>query len=498
MELKIYDSIIHGSLYPQGEQPPAQYSEISYLLGDMPENLTEIENRLNQILGKIDFATDRPICTNQILINLQYTKIVLDYFLPDIKFSLPEAKNPAQRFYYFVITAEAERIKHCLLQAVDILKDDTCGKQEIKGVLNLLSRYAKHLAQQNQSNSIFDYLLVQIVKLYFELTLMLDVLLSEQDYISFTDFYSLRLNRQAEEAELLAYLKALHVHQAQRLYNNFDSDTASSLLSQLYGDLKKSPSDNTLITVISALENAIFLQNTNQSRPAFEQIISIDFTNLIIKEQKNIFRQRYEREEIALDRANAIDEIISEISVNGIYKVQSNISIANSLLSYLNTQKDIYLKEPGTLFKVVIEKQAGELKKKPQPTIKPMQIKTKLSIANKHLAFLNGVNPKNNERYMTENDYKLLVAYAEHLIQNGSIPAVTRKIPKCNIPKTWLKYTLYIIHQELYSSIQDVWIEFMQTVFDEFSPKIVEFSTLKTKFSVCPSGYNQRVKHILG
>ena len=127
-----------------------------------------------------------------------------------------------------------------------------------------------------------------------------------------------------------------------------------------------------------------------------------------------------------------------------------------------------------------------------------MQIKTKLAIANRHLAFLNGVNPKNNEQYMSENDYVLLVGYVEHLIQYEIIPTITRKIPKYNIPKTWLKYTLYVIHEELYSSIQDIWIEFMQAVFNEFSPKIVEFSTLKTKFSVFPSGYNQRVKQVLG
>ena len=327
---------------------------------------------------------------------------------------------------------------------------------------------------------------------------MFDVLLTEQDYISFSDFYFSRLNRQAEESETAAYQKALHIHQAQRLYCNFEITAVQNLLAQLYGDLETTPTDNTLIAVICALENAVFLQNLNQSSPTFEQAISVEFTNLIIKEQKGILRQRYEREEIALDRANAIDEIIAEISVKDIFKLKADRAIAYNLLSFLNAQKEIYLKEPSALFKIVIEKQVSDLKKKPQPTFKPMQIKTKLAIANKHLAFLNGVNPKNNERYMSENDYVLLVGYVEHLIQYGTIPTITRKIPKCNIPKTWLKYTLYVIHEELYSSIQDVWIEFMQAVFNEFSPKIVEFSTLKTKFSVFPSGYNQRVKQVLG
>jgi hypothetical protein len=410
-------------LQPQSDQPPAEYAEISRLLADIPPTLPELENRLQQVIGRslqVNFNADVPVNISQFLNNQGYT----------------------------------------------------------------------------QPNPIFSVLLSQIVKLYFEITLLFDVLLSEKDYISFADFFALRLNRQADEGETAAYQKALHIHHAQQLYSNFDSAAASNLLSQLYGDLERTPTDNTL-AVICALENAVFLQHI-QALPPFEQIISPEFATLIIKEQKGILRQRYEREEIALDRANAIDEIITEISVKDIFKLKDSRAIACNLLLFLNTQKEIYLKEPSALFKVVIEKQTTDIKKKPQPTIKPMQIKTKLAIAHKHLAFLNGVNPKNNERYMSENDYTLLVGYVEHLIQNGTIPTITRKIPKCNIPKTWLKYTLYLIHEELYSSIRDSWIEFMQAAFDEFSPKIVEFSTLKTKFSVFPSGYNQRVKQVLG
>jgi hypothetical protein len=487
-------------LQPQGDQPPAEYVEISRLLADIPSTLPELENRLQQVIGRnlqVNFNADVPVNIAQFLNKQEYTQVAADYFPLEIALPLHAATTPIQRFYYFVITAEARRIKLRLLQSVDILKDDICGKQELKEVLTLLARYAKNIREHAQPNPIFSVLLSQIVKLYFEITLLFDALLSEKDYISFADFFALRLNRQADESETAAYQKALHIRQAQQLYSNFDNTAASNLLSQLYGDLERTPTDNALVAVICALENAVFLQHI-QALPPFEQIVSPEFATLIIKEQKGILRQRYEREEIALDRANAIDEIITEISVKDIFKLKDSRAIACNLLSFLNTQKEIYLKEPSALFKVVIEKQTTDIKKKPQPTIKPMQIKTKLAIAHKHLAFLNGVNPKNNERYMSENDYTLLVGYVEHLIQNGTIPTISRKIPKCNIPKTWLKYTLYLIHEELYSSIQDSWIEFMQAVFDEFSPKIVEFSTLKTKFSVFPSGYNQRVKQVLG
>jgi hypothetical protein len=501
MKLEIYNSIIHGSLQPQGDQPPDNYSEISHLLQEIPATLPEIEIRLNQVSGRnsqVNFNADTPQNITHFLSNPKYTQVALDYFSPEIALSLPAATTPIQRFYHFVITAEAQRIKLRLLQSIEILKDDICAKQEIKDTLSQLARHAKTIQEQSQPNEIFASLLTQIVKLYFEIVLMFDLLLSEKDYISFADFYSLRLNRQADEVTLSAYSRALHIHKAQRLYSNFDNNAALNLLPQLYGDLAKTPTDNTLIAVICALENSVFLQNLNQPVPTLEQITSVEFANLIIKEQKNILRQRYEREEIALDRANAIDEIIAGISVKDIYQLKEDKAIAYNIISFLNAQKEIYLKEPSALFKVVIEKQSAELKQKPQPTIKPMQIKTKLAIAHKHLAFLNGVNPKNNEKIMSENDYTLLVGYVEHLIQYGTIPTITRKIPKSNIAKTWFRYTLYLIHQELYSAIQDSWIEFMQVVFDEFTPKIVEFSTLKTKFSQAPSGYNQLVKQVLG
>ena len=67
------------------------------------------------------------------------------------------------------------------------------------------------------------------------------------------------------------------------------------------------------------------------------------------------------------------------------------------------------------------------------------EIKSKFAIAHKHLAFLNGVNPQNNERIMSESDYKLMIAYVEHLIQHDSIPKITKKIPRPNLGKTWFR-----------------------------------------------------------
>jgi len=493
MNTEIYDSIIFGSLYPNESQLPENYSDISHLLNTIPDNLKEIEERLHQILNKnlqVNFDANKPINTNAFIDNPKYTPVIQDYYSPDINVSVQIGQSPIERYYSFIISAEAKRIKLSLIQYVDILQDNLRAKSEIKDTLKGLSNNAKKIATRISNNNIFDFMLTQIVKLYFEITIIFDALISEKDYISITDFYALRLNRQADNDVLQSYTSAVHIHQAQQLFLNFNTEKATNILSQLYIDYNNSPTE-TLATVICAIENAIFLTNRAETIPDIEKITNIEFVQQIVREQKSVITQRYERKEIAIDRANTIDEIIPELNISKSQHIDNERSIIYSILNYLKSQKELYLKNPSAVFKVEIEKQSSELKKKPQPTIKPMQIKTKLAIVHNHLAFLDGVNPKNNERIMSEKQYKLLVSYVEYLVQYNEIPKITQKIHNANLPKTWFKYTIYLIHQELYNSIQDMWIEFIQKVFDEYSPNITATSTLKTKFSVYPSGYSQ-------
>jgi hypothetical protein len=349
MNLNVYDSIIHGSLQPRSGQTPANYSEISHLLDNCPEFLREIEQRLLQILDRntpIDFDADTPQNITQFLSNPNYTQVVSYYFAPEITLHLLAPQTPTQRFYHFVITAEAKRIKLRLLQSVEILKDDVCAKEEIKGTLTLFARYAKNIQQQTQSNEILDFLLTLIVNLYFEITMMFDVLLTEQDYISFADFYSLRFNRQAGEGELSAYYKALHIHQAQRLYENFDVAIAQNLLSQLYGDIVKAPTDNTLIAVICALENAIFLQIGNMELPAFSQLVEANFAKSVLKDKKQALNNRLNALSNPREALTEIDTVAENLpdfpATTSEVAALLTSSIARQLRIWLAEQKEIY------------------------------------------------------------------------------------------------------------------------------------------------------------
>jgi hypothetical protein len=502
MELVIYNSIIHGTLQPQGEQPPAHYSEISHLLQEIPAVLPELETRLNQVLGKnsqVNFNADTPQNITQFLSNPNYTRIALDYFAPEITLPLPQATKPFQRFYYFVITAEAQRIKLRLLQSVEILTDDICGKQEIKGVLALLARYAKNIREHTQPNPIFDFLLMQIVKLYFELTLIFDVLLTETDYSPFADFYSFRLNRQADESETAAYQKALHIHQAQRLYNDFDSAAAQNLLMQLFADLEKTTTDNTLIAVICALENAVFLQAEKAAIPDFSEIVNANFSKSLLKDRKQAFYQQLNAFSNAREALAEIETVAENLpdfpATTPEVAALLTSSVARQLHSWLAEQKEIYKNNAAQIFIPTVQNE-GMKTTKPKATQQKITTQKQKELTQKRIAFLVGYN-RHNEKIMSDDDFARLTTYIFLLIDTGTVPPNIQPISQTGTTSEYLRYTFYLIHKELYTTrpIRPEWIDLLHAVFTQFQD--VEKETTRKKFSAVPQHYETDIKEIV-
>lgn len=499
MELTIYNSIIHGNLNPQNGQVPVDYSDIAHLLNNNLHTLPEVEKQLKQVLGKnnqVNFDADTPVNIAQFLSTQNYTSIEADYFPPDIALLMPSPQTPVQRFYYFIITTEAKRIKLRLLQSVEVLKDDICAKQEITNVLKLLSRYAKNIQEQTQPNSIFDLLLTQIVKLYFEITLIFDVLLSETDFVSFPDFYSLRLNQQVNKQEIAAYHKALHIHQAQQL--NTDSTTASNLLLQLYEDLETTPTDNTLIVVICALENAIFLQTENSAIPSFSEIADNSFAKSLLKDKKQIFNQRLNTISNAREALASIEDIAESLPDFLATKAPATSllasSVARQLQKWLTEQKEIYKNNAAQIFVPTVPTN-GARATKPKAAQQKMSIQKQKSIAQKHIAYLSGYNRK-NEKIMSDEDFAKLVSSIYSLIDTGITPQNLQPIPQTGTTNEFLRYTFYLIHKELYSTrpIRPEWIDLLHAIFIQF--KDVERETTRKKFSTKPSYYDEDIREI--
>ena len=496
MELTIYNSIIHGNLSPQSRQA-VDYSEISHLLNNCPKTLSEIERRLNQILPKnsqVNFNADISVNINQFLSNTEYTSIELDYFPPEISLPLPAPQTQNQRFYYFVINAEAKRIKLRLLQAVEVLKDNTCAKGEIKNVLKPLARYARNIREHTQPDPIFDFLLTQIIKLYFEITLIFDVLLSEMDYIPFSDFYFSRLNRQADEGETAVYQNALHIHQAQRLFVSFDADNAKNLLLQLYTYSEKTPTDNTLIAVICALENAIFLQTENAVIPAFAEIADNNFAKFLLKDKKQALNNHLNTFSNAREVLSEIENITENLPDFPATTISLTLSVARQLRLWLVEQKEIYKNNASQIFVPTIQNE-GTKTTKPKATQQKMNTQQQKTIAQKRIAFLCGYN-RMNEKIMPNEEFARLTTYICSLIDTGTVPANIQPISQTGATNEYLRYTFYLIHKELYTTrpIRLEWIDLLHAVFMQF--RGVEKETTRKKFSTVPPHYEKDVKEI--
>jgi hypothetical protein len=500
MELAIYNSIIHGSLQPRGAQL-TDYSEISHLLGTIPETLPEIENRLKQVLGKklqVNFDAGTPVNISQFLSNPNYTRIEVDYFPPEILFPVTVPQPPIQRFYYFIITAEAQRIKLRLLQSVEILKDDICAKQEVKEILKQLARYTKAIQEQTQPDPILTFLHTQLVKLYFEITLMFDVLLSATDYISFSDFYFSRLNRQPDEVETTAYNRAVHIHQAQRLYTTFDITKTQILLPQLYDDLAATPTDNTLIAVICALENAIFLKAKNADIPEFEQIIEPTFAKSILKDEKQALNNRLNSISNPREALAVIDNFAGNLP--DLPKIILNtanlltLSIIRQLYNYLREQDELYKTNAAQMF-IPTTQNEGTKTTKPKAIQQKANPQKQKATALKLIAYLSGYNLK-NEKIISENDFINLTTYICALIDTETVPVNIQPIPATGVSNEYLRYTFYLIHKELYTTrpIRTEWIDLLHTVFTQF--KSTEKETTRKKFSAKPTHYDADIRNI--
>jgi hypothetical protein len=500
MELAIYNSIIHGSLQPRGAQLP-DYTEISHLLGNVPETLSEIESRLKQVLGKklqFNFDTGSPINISGLLNNPTYTHIQADYFPPEILLPVTTPQTPSQRFYYFIVTTEAKRIKLRLLQYIDILKDDICAKQEVKEVLKLLARYAKAIQEQAQPDPILLFLFTQIVKLYFEITLMFDVLLSATDYISFFDFYFSRLNRQADEGETAAYNKAVHIHQAQRLYNTFDAAQAQILLPQLYTDIAAMPTDNILITVTCALENAILLETENAILPDFVQIVDPNFAKANLKVKKQTLHNRLNTISNPREALTEIDNFAETLPLLPAIMLKTadllTLSIPRQLYSFLIEQKEIYKTNAAQMF-IPTTQNEGTKTTKPKATQQKANPQRQKAIALKFINYLSGYNRK-NEKILSDDDFTRLTTYICTLIDTGAVPANIQPISHTGTSNEYLRYTFYLIHKELYTTrpVRQEWIELLHAVFTQFQD--VDTQTTRKKFSTVPPLYEKDVKDI--
>ena len=499
MKLEIYNSIIHGSLQPQNWQLPADYSALSHILDLRPTSLEDIERNLIKVLkGTLDlhFKDDNAVNINQFINNPQYTPINEDFYKPEIKLNLVSAQTPIERFYNFIITNEAKRIQLQLLKSVDILKDDICSRQEVKDTLSQLARLARNIVEHTHPSDILELLLSIIIKTYYEITLIFDTVIQRTDYISYSDFCSLKLKRSTDNIFQLAYAKALLLHDSQQAFNNEDGDKSNILLPELIDELIINPKDNVLIEIICSLENQNYLQTISNEIPEFPDIINRNFVRTKFRDIQQQITEDINLLTNAREVLVQIDkflEILPDLQ-SILSDIELPLSIPRLIHFWLQEQKAIYQNNAAQMFVPTLQNGNKEFKT-PKATLQKtstLQLKNK---ALKFYSFLSGYD-RFNKKIMSDESFIKLTEYINVLIETEAVPADIVPIPQTSLTNEYLRYTFYLIHKELYTTrpIRIAWLELLHSVFTQF--KDVDLETLRKKFSTIPTHFDKDVEDI--
>ena len=499
MKLEIYHSIIHGSLQPQNSQLPANYPEISHILDSNPTSLKEIEGNLILILKDsimLHFKDETAVNINQYINNPQYTPIIEDHYQPIIKLKQTPAKTPMDRFYRFIITNEAKRIQLQLYRSVEILKDDICSKQEVKDTLSLLARLAKNIVEHTHPCEILNFLLSIITKTYFEITLIFDSILAKTDYISFSDFCTIKLQREIDIEFENAHNTAITIHQSQQALNQSDIEKINLLLPTLYDELYRDSKNNILIEVICALENFNYLFVIDNTSLAIPEIIEKNFVRTKFREQTQKMSEDFNILSNAREVMIQIDEHLECIPDLQLLQPEYDLplSIPRLIKQWLLEQKELYQQNLAQMFVPTIQHDT-KTTQNPKSTIQRTNTQDLKSKALKFYSFLSGYD-RFNKKIMSEDSFSRLTTYINTLIDTESLPEDIIPIPQTALTNEYLRYTFYLIHKELYTTrpIRQNWIELLKLVFTQF--KDVETETIRKKFSTPPTHYDKDIEEI--
>lgn len=523
IKFNLLNSIIGGQyrLIVMPEIP--HYKRIAPILDKRPDNLEDIITNLKAISGITDpewFSYEKGADINALLDGAakKYTPIVDDPYpikMPDISI---EDKHYS-RFYKAMIDLECLRIRHQLLDYSHDVKDDYQTRKEVKSTLSELSRKTNEAAWEailigdeifpgkdvpldirmnsaKEPMAIYDYLTFSLVNLYYELVLLFKPILKESDYIQPFEFEFDRGIDGFLPYDLPGEFNLTElIHKAQRCIVDDKPGDASKVLAELKDYAEEVESRPALLKVAAALENFIFISSTGTHVTDVKQLIEKTVVSPVVKAQREAFRAEYEKEDTALERSNIIEEQLADYDLN--YCFKSEHSIKCQLAAFLHKQNELYLQEPAAIYvsKRTSGPRAGA--PKPLPVSSAMSVKEKIACVHKRIAFLDGIDPDTQERVMPQADYELLKSYLEKLVKNNQCPAIARRVPVIAKGVTWIRFTIYLIHADIYHrNVQDEWIDFLYRGLS--NPDSPEWDVLKKKFSVPPSGYNQYIKRVTG
>lgn len=142
-----------------------------------------------------------------------------------------------------------------------------------------------------------------------------------------------------------------------------------------------------------------------------------------------------------------------------------------------------------------LEQDSSQNKKKSDSVqLTKRDINKEVQAALTSIKWLSGVNPQ-KQKIMSENEFKRLKDYTEHLIRQEAIPDNIQPIQQTNISNEHIRYTFYLIHKDLYTTTRKrhYFIDFLHTVFAQFQH--TQKDTTWRKFSNAPKSYQKDAKN---
>lgn len=409
MDLRIFDSIIFGELRPfLSENKTEDYFESKLRPKfTIPENSDQFEDQLKIALQNHPYLYGQ----NEFLINLDPEKETIeiklpkdDIFEPHFDIDTPQPFNYTTEFYFYLIKNEAARIRTQLISEIEFVnnQDDAVfiikkvitqlefllsnlGK-EIKALPDIQSHY--NVTPKNESESeriqknthyIFNFLLLTLVRLYYEM----ETLFAETFEIQFKSkenlFYNV-IGKPNDSHKKLELSKNTAINYVKKNIEaqDFDVVKAYKNWAELIKYFKNDNKNHKLERAIAAIENKLFLQ-TDLLKPnnyTFAELHSYKFFDDVSSQVKDICNGAINLKVYGFERLEVVDGFIDAISKQFKGHDFENESVDNSvprnLLKWLNILAKLYGNELSKAFSQDAIKDSGQMKKtyrKPTTTV---------------------------------------------------------------------------------------------------------------------------------
>jgi hypothetical protein len=369
MEVKILDSILHGSLKPWkfDNSNTRRHTEIiKSAKATPPATYTELLSYLRAILT--DYPTLQKVLRDETLNNNSPLQQHI------FKIDLPRYINPITQFYYSIITTESLRVLNTFIQHTSTCSELLDLRYQVSKTLTNIRVLAQQTAielKERQYTFIPDsqsdhihytlYTLKQtLIVLFFEIQELFASQLKDNTSEEF--FYLHYLNEAYPEKSPLTpttHYFEFHFRSIQAT-PEFSKSATLHLLAQIQ---LHQPADSKKLQ--AAFENLIFLffQETDLGTQTIGKLTDPVTIKVILEEAKTALLQPINKLQFGQQRLEAVNKLLDELEYI-LPSTNNNLSIPQMLYKYFIEQKTIFTQRFTEKFPVITEEEDPEQKQK--------------------------------------------------------------------------------------------------------------------------------------